>query len=58
VAKSASDAAKRSRKALAIPGTARGRVTVLKTRQRELPRLKAMSSTVGSIPARIALRVR
>jgi hypothetical protein len=58
VAKSASEAAKSSRKALARPGTVSGRVTVRKTRQRPAPRLKAMSSTLGSIPDRMALRVR
>ena len=58
MAKSASEAAKRRRKALAKPGTASGSVTVLKTRQREDPREKAMSSTLGSIAARMGLRVR
>ena len=58
VAKSASEAANRSRKALASPGTVRGSVTVRKTRQRELPRLKAMSSTFGSMPFRIGFNVR
>ncbi len=58
MAKSASEAANSSRKALASPGTVSGSVTVRKTRQRELPRLKAMSSTFGSIPARIGFSVR
>ena len=58
MAKSASEAAKSRRKALAKPGTASGSVTVLKTRQREDPRENAMSSTFGSIAARIGRSVR
>ena len=58
VAKSASEAANSSRKALAKPGTASGRVTVRKIRQREPPRLNAISSRLGSIAARIGRSVR
>ena len=58
MAKSASEAAKSSRNALARPGMASGSVTVRNTRAREAPRLKAMSSTLASMPARIALSVR
>ena len=58
VAKSASEAAKSRRKALAKPGTASGRVTVRKTRQREEPSENAMSSTLGSMAARMGLNVR
>jgi hypothetical protein len=43
---------------LAKPGTASGSVTVLKTRQREDPSENAMSSTFGSIAARIGRSVR
>jgi len=58
VAKSAKEAAKSNKKEFAKPGTVRGRVTVLKTLPRELPKLKAISSTVGSMPPMIAFKVR
>ena len=58
VAKSAKEAAKSKRKEFANPGIASGRVIVLKTLPRELPRLKAISSTVGSIPDRTPFKVR
>ena len=58
VAKSASEAANNNKNALAKPGMVSGSVTVRKTRQREAPRLNAMSSTLGSTPASTALSVR
>jgi hypothetical protein len=58
VAKSAREAAKSRRNALAKPGTARGKVTVRKTRQREEPSEKAISSTLGSMAARMGRSVR
>jgi len=58
VAKSASDAADTSRKALATPGVVSGKVTVRNTRQRRAPRLNAESSRFASTLARTALSVR
>jgi hypothetical protein len=58
VAKSASEAANKSKNALARPGMVSGSVTVRKTRQREAPRLNAMFSTLGSTPASTAFSVR
>ena len=58
MAKSAREAANSKRNALASPGTVRGSVTVQKTRQRDDPRLNAMSSTFGSMPLRIGFSVR
>ena len=58
VAKSASDAAKSSRKALARPGTASGSVTVRNTRKRDAPSEKAMPSMFESIAVRIGRSVR
>jgi hypothetical protein len=58
VAKSASEAAKSSRKALARPGTQSGSVTVVNTFHRDAPRLIAMPSMLESIAARMGRSVR
>ena len=50
VAKSASEAAKSSRNALASPGIDSGSVTVRNTRQRDAPSDSAMPSMLESMP--------
>ena len=48
-AKSAIDSMKETRKALPMPGRIKGKVTLVKTFQREAPMSRAASSSEGSM---------